>query len=274
MTNMTTTQGSVPAAPNGETSATATAASTVARPATAPTATAPTAASAGSGSATRTAGAVPSGMIAVWLHVAPEREEEFNAWYEREHIPQIVDLDGFVSGTRYFSDEAFPKFLALYETVDESVEASPGFQHVTTHPSPWSGRIWSFFGKDRIRLNLRQLALAPAGTRHADPAHHTGSSVVVRHTRRPLGLTLEQAQQEAAATREMTGCRRYRIYQETHDEARYVEILEFTSATPSNEEALVAWLSRPERQTLDAQVQDVQQNVYHAIGTPYVRTDR
>jgi len=98
--------------------------------------------------------------------------------------------------------------------------------------------------------------------------------VVVRHTRRPLGLTLEQAQEEAAATREMTGCRRYRIYQETHDEARYVEILEFTSATPSDEDALAAWLSRPERQTLDAQVQDVQQNVYHAIGTPYVRTDR
>ncbi|WP_420225675.1 antibiotic biosynthesis monooxygenase [Pigmentiphaga litoralis] len=221
-----------------------------------------------------TAGSIPSGMIAVWLHVAPEREEEFNAWYEREHIPQIVDLDGFVSGTRYFSDEAFPKFLALYETVDESVEASPGFQHVTTHPSPWSGRIWSFFGKDRIRLNLRQLALAPGGTRHADPAQHAGSSVVVRHTRRPLGLTLEQARQEAAATREMTGCRRYRVYQETHDDARYVEILEFTSVTPSNDEALAAWLSRPERQAMDAGVQDVQQNVYHAIGTPYVRTDR
>ncbi|GGX02222.1 hypothetical protein GCM10007242_04060 [Pigmentiphaga litoralis] len=219
-------------------------------------------------------GTLPTGMIAVWLHVAPEREEEFNAWYEREHIPQIVDLDGFVSGTRYYSDEAFPKFLALYETVDESVEASPGFQHVTTHPSPWSGRIWSFFGKDRIRLNLRQLALAPAGARHADAAHHTGSTVVVRHTRRPHGLTMEQAQQEAAATREMTGCRRYRIYQETHDEARYVEVLEFTSATPSNEDALAAWLHRPERQDLDGNVQDVQQNLYHAIGTPYVREDR
>ena len=63
-------------------------------------------------------------------------------------------LEGFVSGHRYYCDEAFPKFLALYETRDESVEDSPGFQHVATHPSPWSGRIWTFFGKDRIRQNL------------------------------------------------------------------------------------------------------------------------
>ena len=45
-----------------------------------------------------------TGLIAVWLHVPPHREEEFHAWYELEHIPQVVGLEGFVSGRRYYCD--------------------------------------------------------------------------------------------------------------------------------------------------------------------------
>lgn len=213
----------------------------------------------------------PQAMIAVWLHVAPEREEEFNAWYEQEHIPQIVDLPGFASGTRYASDDAFPKFMALYETVDETVEGSPGFQHVTTYPSPWSARIWTFFGKDRIRLNLRQLALAPEGASSGDPAQHAGTAVVVRHTRRAAGTPVEQVRKEATAAMAIPGCIRYRAYQETHDEARFMEIFDFAASSDVTDEAFHTFLQRPDRKALDADASDVHHNVYHAIGTPYIK---
>ena len=62
------------------------------------------------------------GLIAVWLDVAPKHEEEFNAWYKFEHLQQVVGLDGFLSGRRYVADYLYPKFLALYETVDETAE--------------------------------------------------------------------------------------------------------------------------------------------------------
>jgi hypothetical protein len=40
----------------------------------------------------------PMGLLAVWLHVPPEREDEFNAWYNTEHIAQITSIPGFIRG--------------------------------------------------------------------------------------------------------------------------------------------------------------------------------
>ena len=95
------------------------------------------------------------GLITVWLHVPPEREEEFNAWYDLEHINQIVALPGFVSGRRYTVEDAKPKYLAWYDAVDEKVEPGPHFQQVVAHPTPWSLRVRSFYGNDRERFNFR-----------------------------------------------------------------------------------------------------------------------
>ncbi|MEO7726681.1 MAG: hypothetical protein ABIS45_05465 [Burkholderiales bacterium] len=95
------------------------------------------------------------GLVTVWLHVPPEREEEFNAWYNLEHINQIVALPGFVSGRRYTVEDAKPKYLAWYDAVDENVEPGPHFQEVVANPTPWSLRVRSFYGNDRERFNFR-----------------------------------------------------------------------------------------------------------------------
>lgn len=94
-------------------------------------------------------------LITVWLDVAPEREEEFNDWYQLEHIPQVVGLPGFVSGRRYKADDAPLKYLAWYDTADESVETGPDFQRIVSHPTPWSQRMRRFYGENRERMNFR-----------------------------------------------------------------------------------------------------------------------
>ena len=95
------------------------------------------------------------GLFTVWLHVAPEREEEFNDWYNLEHIAQMAALPGIVGARRYAVDDAKPKYLAWYDTVDENVESGPDFQHVVANPTPWSQRIRRFYGEDRERMNFR-----------------------------------------------------------------------------------------------------------------------
>ena len=96
-----------------------------------------------------------NGLITVWLHVAPDREEELNAWYDTEHLRQVVALPGFVRARRYSVDDAPLKYLAWYETVDESVEPAPDFQRIVREPTPWSRRMRTLYGNNRERMNFK-----------------------------------------------------------------------------------------------------------------------
>ena len=95
------------------------------------------------------------GLIAVWLDVASDREEEFNAWYDLEHLAQVVALPGFVRGRRYRCDEAPLRYLAWYDTVDEKVETGEAFQRLIAEPTPWSQRMRRLYGDKRERFNFR-----------------------------------------------------------------------------------------------------------------------
>jgi len=79
--------------------------------------------------------------MTAWVHVPPEREDEFNDWYDLEHLPQVVALPGFVRGRRYMVENAKPKYLAWYDTADERVE--PGAGSSASWPIPrHGGRAW------------------------------------------------------------------------------------------------------------------------------------
>ena len=53
----------------------------------------------------------------------PAKEAEWNAWYDHSHVPNLLQIPGYLSGARFriktdprFSDEPMgPKYLALYE---------------------------------------------------------------------------------------------------------------------------------------------------------------
>jgi hypothetical protein len=51
---------------------------------------------------------------------SPEQEEEFNTWYEKVHIPQLLErIPGLVGATRYAASPDGPplaeRYLAVYE---------------------------------------------------------------------------------------------------------------------------------------------------------------
>lgn len=96
-----------------------------------------------------------NGLITVWLHVPLEREEEFNDWYNQEHIPQVVGLPGFVSGRRYAVNHATPKYLAWYDTVDDHVEAGLDFQEIVSDLTLWSQRTRGLHCDNCERMNFR-----------------------------------------------------------------------------------------------------------------------
>jgi hypothetical protein len=95
------------------------------------------------------------GLITVWLDLLGEHDEEFNDWYNLEHLRQCVDLPGFVRARRYKVDDAPLRYLAWYETADEKVESGADFQGIVQNPTPWSQRMRRLYGEQRERMNFK-----------------------------------------------------------------------------------------------------------------------
>jgi hypothetical protein len=69
-------------------------------------------------------------------------EEELNAWYDTEHIPERLAIDGFLTGKRYVSAARQRRYLALYDLADVAVLRSPGYMaFVGDRFTPWTKRV-------------------------------------------------------------------------------------------------------------------------------------
>jgi len=56
----------------------------------------------------------------------PKREKEFNDWYDNMHMPDMLEVPGFIKATRWMSadnkKDEIRKYLALYELETDNLE--------------------------------------------------------------------------------------------------------------------------------------------------------
>lgn len=84
------------------------------------------------------------GLLMVMMEPPPAIEEEFNAWYDTEHLPERLALPGFLSGVRYVCLDGYPRYMALYDLASESVLESDTYLSVSgSRFSPWTKRVTS-----------------------------------------------------------------------------------------------------------------------------------
>ena len=57
----------------------------------------------------------------------PEKEEEYNRWYNHVHLPDLLECPGWLSAFRYRAIRGEPKYLALYDISGPSAFESPEF---------------------------------------------------------------------------------------------------------------------------------------------------
>ncbi|GAA4554515.1 hypothetical protein [Pseudonocardia xishanensis] len=55
---------------------------------------------------------------------SPEQEAEYNEWYDKVHLREIVSCDGFVSARRYAPAGPGLPYVAIYEIESEDVQSS------------------------------------------------------------------------------------------------------------------------------------------------------
>lgn len=83
------------------------------------------------------------GFLLVFMHPPMAFEEEFNAWYDTEHIPERLAVPGVLTGLRYMNVHGgTPRYLAMYDLEHASVMDSPAYLRVAhDNSSPWTKRV-------------------------------------------------------------------------------------------------------------------------------------
>ena len=77
-----------------------------------------------------------TGLLMVWCDVPEDREDEFNRWYNEEHIAEILTVPGVLDAARYEAVKGGPKHLACYELESPAAVLGDGFTKRTK--SKWS----------------------------------------------------------------------------------------------------------------------------------------
>lgn len=83
-------------------------------------------------------------LLLVMIDVDPEHEEDFNRWYDEEHLPERLQCPGFLSARRYLAVDGEPKYLAIYELEDPVVLDQEAYQRLLP-PSEWMRRLSPHF---------------------------------------------------------------------------------------------------------------------------------
>ena len=82
-----------------------------------------------------------SALLMVWTEVPADKEDDYNAWYNEEHIAERLAIPGFLSAARYESSSpGAPKHLAMYELENIDVMTSDEYLSVRANPTEWTRR--------------------------------------------------------------------------------------------------------------------------------------
>jgi antibiotic biosynthesis monooxygenase (ABM) superfamily enzyme len=104
-------------------------------------------------------------IFAVGHDVPPDKEEEFNAWYNTEHIPAMKRVPGILTARRFRAKQiqlpsragaglSGPKYSTLYDFEDDKILESESF--LREKDSPWSFWVRSWYDR-RFRILGRRI---------------------------------------------------------------------------------------------------------------------
>ena len=92
-------------------------------------------------------------MLLFAMNVVPEAEQEFNAWYDEEHVPRLSAVPGCLGARRFRSIGGSPKYLALYPLSAPDVVSTKTWEAAAV--TPWTLKLRPHT-RDRIRIVLRR----------------------------------------------------------------------------------------------------------------------
>jgi hypothetical protein len=129
------------------------------------------------------------GMLVTSMDIDESDEQEFNRWYDREHLAERVAIDGFLEARRYVAHAAEPKYFCLYSTTTFDVLDAAAYRRALANQTEWSRVNISRFrnmGRAVARISISR-------------GHGRGASLGVVRIRPKLGI--EEKQRESLGSR-------------------------------------------------------------------------
>lgn len=126
------------------------------------------------------------GELFIWTDIAPEHEQDFNQWYEREHMAERAAIPGFQWSRRYVRQGAGRKYLALYRTESLRVFGTEAYRQAFEQQTDWS--IANFGRMSNTQRRVMAVSLLGGA----------GTGAVVLLVRMPDSSQLQQLTQQSA----------------------------------------------------------------------------
>jgi hypothetical protein len=94
-------------------------------------------------------------MLVTFMDIDPADEDDFNLWFDREHLAHRVSIPGFLEASRYVATQGSPKYFSTYFTDEFDVLTSPAYKEALANQTPWSLRnIPKFKGMGRAIVHV------------------------------------------------------------------------------------------------------------------------
>jgi hypothetical protein len=86
--------------------------------------------------------AKPYGLLVAGFNYSNAAEDEFNDWYDTEHVPERERTAGFINAQRWLGADDPKISIATYDLESLDVLQSPGYRAIGgANLSPWSKRM-------------------------------------------------------------------------------------------------------------------------------------
>ena len=96
------------------------------------------------------------GILAIFNNVAPGRDDDFNNWFQGEHLPERLAVPGFLYGRRHQALSGSSAYFNFYVTESLEVLTSKAYLDRLNDPTPRSRITMTQIFKDMCRTVCRR----------------------------------------------------------------------------------------------------------------------
>jgi hypothetical protein len=93
----------------------------------------------------------PPWLYIVHTDIPADVVDDYNAWYDQEHLPRLVTVPGVDRARRYVATgELRPRYLTAYDlSINDAFESPQG---LAARKTPWTERMRSLFQNTRRKM--------------------------------------------------------------------------------------------------------------------------